>query len=110
MIQQRRNRRRPTCKTDASRKGGHLPRSSSSRAPGVKRRRSRSAGSASRVASTRDPAKLATLPDEALLESVQRQTFRYFWEAAHPDSGLAFDRRTSGRRLDEAVDETDRES
>jgi len=36
------------------------------------------------------------LPDDELLDAVQRQTFRYFWEAAHPDSGLAFDRRTSG--------------
>ena len=44
------------------------------------------------------PATLAALPDDELLETVQRQTFRYFWEAAHPDSGLAFDRRTSGKR------------
>ncbi len=43
------------------------------------------------------PAALAALPDDALLEIVQRQTFRYFWEGAHPDSGLAFDRRTSGK-------------
>lgn len=31
--------------------------------------------------------------DEQLLDLVQRQTFRYFWEGAHPVSGLAFDRR-----------------
>jgi hypothetical protein len=43
-------------------------------------------------------AKLAALPDDALLEVVQRQTFRYFWEGAHPVSGLAFDRRTAGKR------------
>ena len=36
---------------------------------------------------------LAELPDEALLEAVQRQTFRFFWEGAHPSSGLAPDRR-----------------
>ncbi|MDF1585385.1 glucoamylase family protein [Marinimicrococcus flavescens] len=30
--------------------------------------------------------------DEALLETVQRQTFRYFWEFGHPVSGLARDR------------------
>lgn len=36
---------------------------------------------------------LATWPEDALLERVQHQTFRYFWEAAHPVSGLAFDRR-----------------
>ncbi|HEX6998403.1 MAG TPA: glucoamylase family protein [Gammaproteobacteria bacterium] len=39
-----------------------------------------------------DPRTLAQLPDEALLEAVQRQTFRFFWEGAHPVSGLAFDR------------------
>jgi hypothetical protein len=46
---------------------------------------------------THTPAKLAKLPDDALLELVQRQTFRYFWDAAHPVSGLAFDRRTSAK-------------
>ena len=40
------------------------------------------------------PAKLAALPDEELLEAVQRQTFRYFWEGSHPASGLARDRIT----------------
>jgi hypothetical protein len=39
-------------------------------------------------------ATLAALPDDSLLEAVQRQTFRYFWDAAHPDSGLARDRVT----------------
>jgi hypothetical protein len=39
------------------------------------------------------PQELAALPDEALLEAVQRQTFRFFWEGAHPSSGLAADRR-----------------
>lgn len=32
------------------------------------------------------------MDDEALLDFVQRQTFRYFWEGAHPISGLARDR------------------
>lgn len=41
-----------------------------------------------------DPAQLAGLPDEALIEAIQRQHFRYFWEGAHPVSGLAFDRRS----------------
>jgi hypothetical protein len=36
--------------------------------------------------------RLKDLPDEALLELVQRQTFRYFWEGAHPLCGLARDR------------------
>ncbi len=36
--------------------------------------------------------------DDALLEQVQRATFAYFWEGAHPQSGLARDR--SGRTAD----------
>lgn len=35
---------------------------------------------------------LPNLPDSALLEVVQRQTFRYFWHYAHPVSGLARER------------------
>lgn len=35
---------------------------------------------------------LAALPDDELLEIVQRQTFHFFWEGAHPVSGLALDR------------------
>ena len=56
-------------------------------------------------AAAKDPKKLAALPDDALLEIVQRQTFRYFWEGAHPVSGLAFDRRTSGKSVDGAVED-----
>jgi hypothetical protein len=36
-----------------------------------------------------------SLPDDEVLELVQRQTFRFFWEGAHPVSGLAPDRRTT---------------
>ncbi len=36
------------------------------------------------------------LPDEELLTLVQEQTFRYFWDFAHPVSGLARERNTSG--------------
>src|SRR5687767_13388331 len=32
------------------------------------------------------------LSDSALLELVQRQTFRYFWDFAHPVSGLSRER------------------
>ena len=32
------------------------------------------------------------LSDTDLLELVQRQTFRYFWDLAHPTSGLIKDR------------------
>lgn len=35
---------------------------------------------------------LSDLEDDALLDIVQRQTPRYFWEGAHPVSGLARDR------------------
>jgi hypothetical protein len=41
------------------------------------------------MAKRSSPADLAALPDEQLLEAVQRQTFRFFWEGAHPVSGLA---------------------
>jgi len=33
-----------------------------------------------------------TLSDSALLDTVQKQTFRYFWDFAHPVSGLARER------------------
>jgi hypothetical protein len=42
-----------------------------------------------------DSASLASLPDEQLLEIVQRQTFNFFWDGAHPASGLAPDRCTT---------------
>lgn len=34
-------------------------------------------------------------PDEALLEMVQAYTFRYFWDFAHPVSGMARERNTT---------------
>ena len=34
------------------------------------------------------PAALARLPSDALLEAVQRQTFRFFWEGADPSHRL----------------------
>ena len=52
----------------------------------------------------RSPGALAALPDEALIDAVQRQTFRYFWDGAEPASGLAYDRRASaGAMVDEKV-------
>jgi hypothetical protein len=39
------------------------------------------------------PASLAQLPDDDLIEIVQRQTFDYFWERSHPVSALAPDSR-----------------
>jgi hypothetical protein len=41
------------------------------------------------------PAALAELADDELMEAVQRQTFRFFWEGAHPISGFAPDRCTT---------------
>ncbi|MCK7541916.1 MAG: hypothetical protein MZV63_69035 [Marinilabiliales bacterium] len=36
------------------------------------------------------------ITDDALLDLVQRQTFRYFYDFAHPASGLARERNSSG--------------
>lgn len=41
------------------------------------------------------PRELAALPDEELIDRVQRQTFRFFWDGAHPVSGLVPDRCTT---------------
>jgi hypothetical protein len=38
------------------------------------------------------PAKVSDLSDEALLDIVQRQTLSYFWDFAHPASGMARER------------------
>jgi hypothetical protein len=40
--------------------------------------------------------KFPQLTKENLLDSIQRKTFRYFWEFAHPVSGLSRERNTSG--------------
>lgn len=40
--------------------------------------------------------KFPVISDDALLTLVQRQTFKYFWDFAHPVSGLARERNTSG--------------
>ncbi|MGB3005045.1 MAG: Ig-like domain-containing protein, partial [Chitinophagaceae bacterium] len=40
--------------------------------------------------------KFPLLTDNALLDLVQQQTFKYFWDFAHPVSGLARERNTSG--------------
>jgi hypothetical protein len=50
------------------------------------------------------PSALAVLPEEELLEAVQRQTFAFFWEGAHPVSGLSADRRlTVGEPADDLI-------
>lgn len=40
--------------------------------------------------------KFPRITDSALLTTVQQQTFRYFWDFAHPVSGMARERNTSG--------------
>ncbi|MEC3879248.1 glucoamylase family protein [Parapedobacter sp. 10938] len=40
--------------------------------------------------------KFPVISDEELLTLVQRQTFKYFWDFAHPASGMARERNTSG--------------
>ncbi len=40
--------------------------------------------------------KFPTIPDEDLLTLIQEQTFKYFWDYAHPVSGLARERYGSG--------------
>ncbi len=40
--------------------------------------------------------KFPLITDDSLLTLVQRQTFAYFWDFAHPVSGLARERNTSG--------------
>lgn len=40
--------------------------------------------------------KFPVITDEQLLDKVQQQTFKYFWDFAHPVSGLARERNTSG--------------
>jgi hypothetical protein len=49
------------------------------------------------------PAAMAALPDDALLEALQRQTFRFFWEGAEPVSGLARDRNRQSADADNSL-------
>ncbi|WP_234461929.1 glucoamylase family protein [Pedobacter segetis] len=40
--------------------------------------------------------KFPRISDDELLTLIQKQTFKYFWDFAHPNSGLARERNTSG--------------
>jgi len=40
--------------------------------------------------------KFPLISDDGLLDLVQKQTFKYFWDFGHPTSGLARERNTSG--------------
>ncbi len=47
-----------------------------------------------------DPAdKFPAITDNQLLDLVQQQTFKYFWDLGHPVSGLARERNTSGETV-----------
>lgn len=47
-----------------------------------------------------DPSdKFSAISDEALLDSVQHRTFRYFHDFAHPASGMARERNSSGNTI-----------
>jgi hypothetical protein len=43
--------------------------------------------------------KFPIISDEALMAMVQEKTFRYFWDFAHPSSGMARERTTSGNTV-----------
>ncbi|GAC1382178.1 MAG: hypothetical protein NVSMB45_08040 [Ginsengibacter sp.] len=43
--------------------------------------------------------KFPVLTDNDMLDLVQKQTFKYFWDFAHPVSGLARERNTSGETV-----------
>lgn len=57
-------------------------------------------GLARTLYTTIDPMpKFPIIPDDELLTLVQRQTFKYFWDFAHPTSGMARERNTSGNTV-----------
>ncbi len=43
--------------------------------------------------------KFPRISDEELLTLVQRQTFKYFWDEGHPESGMARERNSSGHTV-----------
>ncbi|HWA34128.1 MAG TPA: glucoamylase family protein, partial [Cyclobacteriaceae bacterium] len=50
-----------------------------------------------RIITQLNPApKLPAISDDQLLTKTQQQTFKYFWDLAHPASGMALERNTSG--------------
>ncbi len=53
-----------------------------------------------KIVTTYNPAdKFARITDAALLDSVQKRTFKYFYDFAHPTSGMARERNTSGNTV-----------
>ncbi len=57
------------------------------------------AGAAQSVFSSAVSASTQLMSDDALLDMTQRATFRYFWDYAHPVSGLARERTGSGNTV-----------
>ncbi|WP_449436115.1 glucoamylase family protein [Pedobacter steynii] len=52
------------------------------------------------LVTTIDPAnKFPEISDQELLTKIQKQTFKYFWDFAHPASGMARERNTSGNTV-----------
>ena len=50
-----------------------------------------------KLVTTIDPSdKFPRISDDALLDLIQQQTFKYFWDFAHPASGMARERNSSG--------------
>ena len=58
-----------------------------------------SAISVNLITAVDDTDKFARISDDDLLTLVQKQTFKYFWDFAHPTSGLARERNTSGNTV-----------
>lgn len=51
------------------------------------------------IAGLDDADKFPRISDDELLTLVQKQTFKYFWDFAHPISGMARERNTSGNTV-----------
>ncbi|TKB98112.1 glucoamylase family protein [Pedobacter cryotolerans] len=51
------------------------------------------------ISGLNDTDKFPRITDEELLTLVQKQTFKYFWDFAHPVSGMARERNTSGNTV-----------
>ncbi|WP_370583343.1 glucoamylase family protein [Pedobacter sp. ASV28] len=51
------------------------------------------------IAGLDDTDKFPRISDDELLTLVQKQTFKYFWDFAHPTSGMARERNTSGNTV-----------
>lgn len=46
-----------------------------------------------------DTDKFPRIPDNELLDKIQKETFKYFWDLGHPNCGMARERNTSGNTV-----------